>query len=144
MGRVNYTFNEKYLITLTGRSDGASQLAEGNKWAFFPSVAIGWRLADEGFIKNLNLFSNLKLRASYGQVGNAGVNPYSTQANLINTGYDFDGTAAYGFAPQNLANKDLRWERSKELNLGIDFGFLYKNWLPNDSSLNKNKKNSES
>ena len=124
MGRVNYTFNEKYLITLTGRSDGASQLAEGNKWAFFPSVAVGWRLADESFIKNLNLFSNLKLRASYGQVGNAGVNPYSTQANLINTGYDFDGTAAYGFAPQNLANKDLRWERSKELNLGIDFGFF--------------------
>ena len=124
MGRVNYTFNEKYLVTLTGRSDGASQLAVGNKWAFFPSVAVGWRLADESFIKNLNLFSNLKLRASYGQVGNAGVNPYSTQANLINTGYDFDGTAAYGFAPQNLANKDLRWERSKELNLGIDFGFF--------------------
>jgi len=124
MGRVNYTFNEKYLVTLTGRSDGASQLAEGNKWAFFPSVAVGWRLADEGFIKNLNLFSNLKLRASYGQVGNAGVNPYSTQANLINTGYDFDGTPAFGFAPQNLANKNLRWERSTELNLGIDFGFF--------------------
>ncbi|MFN5787856.1 MAG: SusC/RagA family TonB-linked outer membrane protein, partial [Bacteroidota bacterium] len=124
MGRVNYTFNEKYLLTLTGRSDGASQLAEGNKWAFFPSVAVGWRLADEGFIKNLNLFSNLKLRASYGQVGNAGVNPYSTQANLINTGYDFDGSPAFGFAPQNLANKNLRWERSTELNLGIDFGFF--------------------
>ena len=124
MGRVNYTFNEKYLVTLTGRSDGASQLAEGNKWAFFPSVAVGWRLADEGFIKNLNLFSNLKLRASYGQVGNAGVNPYSTQANLINTGYDFDGSPAFGFAPQNLANKDLRWERSTEFNLGIDFGFF--------------------
>ena len=124
MGRVNYTFNEKYLLTLTGRSDGASQLAEGNKWAFFPSVAVGWRLADENFIKNLNLFSNLKLRASYGQVGNAGVNPYSTQANLINTGYDFDGSPAFGFAPQNLANKDLRWERSTEFNLGIDFGFF--------------------
>ncbi|MFY8012484.1 MAG: SusC/RagA family TonB-linked outer membrane protein [Saprospiraceae bacterium] len=124
MGRVNYTFNEKYLVTLTGRSDGASQLAEGNKWAFFPSVAVGWRLADESFIKNLNLFSNLKLRASYGQVGNAGVNPYSTQANLINTGYDFDGSPAFGFAPQNLANKNLRWERSTEFNLGIDFGFF--------------------
>ena len=124
MGRVNYTFNEKYLVTLTGRSDGASQLAEGNKWAFFPSVAVGWRLADESFIKNLKLFSNLKLRASYGQVGNAGVNPYSTQANLINTGYDFDGSPAFGFAPQNLANKNLRWERSTEFNLGIDFGFF--------------------
>lgn len=124
MGRLNYTFNEKYLITLTGRSDGASQLAEGNKWAFFPSVAVGWRIGDEGFIKNLNLFSNLKLRASYGQVGNAGVRPYSTQANLLNTGYDFDGAPAFGFAPLNLANKNLLWERSKELNLGIDFGFF--------------------
>jgi TonB-linked SusC/RagA family outer membrane protein len=124
MGRINYSFNDKYLLTLTGRSDGASQLAEGNKWAFFPSVAFAWRLGDEQFINNLNVFSNLKLRLSYGQVGNSTVNPYSTQAGLLNTGYDFDGTAAYGFAPLNLANKDLRWERSKELNLGIDFGFF--------------------
>ncbi|AXE16649.1 SusC/RagA family TonB-linked outer membrane protein [Runella rosea] len=124
MGRINYSFNDKYLLTLTGRSDGASQLAEGNKWAFFPSVAFAWRLGDEQFINNLNVFSNLKLRLSYGQVGNSTVNPYSTQAGLLNTGYDFDGAAAYGFAPLNLANKDLRWERSKELNLGIDFGFF--------------------
>lgn len=124
MGRINYSFNDKYLLTLTGRSDGASQLAEGNKWAFFPSVAFAWRLGDEQFINSLNVFSNLKLRLSYGQVGNSTVNPYSTQAGLLNTGYDFDGTAAYGFAPLNLANKDLRWERSKELNLGIDFGFF--------------------
>ena len=123
MGRINYTFNDKYLVTLTGRSDGASQLAEGNKWAFFPSVALGWRMSDETFINNLNVFSNLKLRLSYGEVGNSGVNPYSTQAGLLGTGYDFDGTAANGFAPLNLANKDLRWERSKELNLGVDFGF---------------------
>jgi len=124
MGRINYSYNDKYLLTLTGRSDGASQLAEGNKWAFFPSVAFAWRLGDEQFINNLNVFSNLKLRLSYGQVGNSTVNPYSTQAGLLNTGYDFDGAAAYGFAPLNLANKDLRWERSKELNLGIDFGFF--------------------
>lgn len=124
MGRINYSFNEKYLLTLTGRSDGASQLAEGNKWAFFPSVAFAWRLGDEQFISKLNVFSNLKLRLSYGQVGNSTVNPYSTQAGLLGTGYDFDGTAANGFAPLNLANKDLRWERSKELNLGIDFGFF--------------------
>ena len=124
MGRVNYSFNEKYLVTLTGRSDGASQLAEGNKWAFFPSVALGWRLGDERFISDLNVFSNLKLRLSYGQVGNSTVNPYSTQAGLLATGYDFDGTAANGFAPANLANKQLKWERSKELNLGVDFGFF--------------------
>ncbi len=124
MGRINYSFNDKYLLTLTGRSDGASQLAEGNKWAFFPSVAFAWRLGDEPFISKLNVFSNLKLRLSYGQVGNSTVNPYSTQAGLLATGYDFDGTAANGFAPSNLANKDLKWERSKELNLGIDFGFF--------------------
>lgn len=124
MGRVNYTFNEKVLLTLTGRSDGASQLAEGNKWAFFPSVAVAYRLGDEEFISKLNVFSNLKLRLSYGQVGNAGVAPYSTQASLLNTGYDFDGAPAFGFAPLNLANKDLRWERSKELNFGLDFGFF--------------------
>ncbi len=124
MGRLNYTFNDKYLLTVTGRSDGASQLAAGNKWAFFPSVALGWRLIDESFLQNVKVLSNLKLRASYGEVGNSTVNPYSTQAGLLNTGYDFDGTAAYGFAPQNLGNKDLRWERSKELNLGLDFGFF--------------------
>lgn len=124
MGRINYSFNEKYLLTLTGRSDGASQLAAGNKWAFFPSVAFAWRLIDESFLQNAKVLSNLKLRVSYGEVGNSTVNPYSTQAALLNTGYDFDGSAAYGFAPSNLANKDLRWERSKELNLGLDFGFL--------------------
>lgn len=124
MGRINYTFNEKYLLTVTGRSDGASQLAEGNKWAFFPSVALAWRLGDENFMMKQNVFSNVKLRMSYGEVGNSTVNPYSTQASLLNTGYDFDGAAAMGFAPLNLANKDLKWERSKELNLGLDFSVL--------------------
>lgn len=124
MGRINYSFNDKYLLTVTGRSDGASQLAEGNKWAFFPSVAAAWRLGDEKFMLKQNMFSNVKLRVSYGEVGNSTVNPYSTQASLLNTGYDFDGVAATGFAPLNLANKDLKWERSKELNLGLDFSIL--------------------
>ncbi len=124
MGRVNYSYADKYLLTVTGRSDGASQLAEGNKWAFFPSVALAWRLGDEAFISDLNVFSNLKLRMSYGQVGNSTVSPYSTQAGLLNTGYDFDGTAAFGFAPSNLANKSLKWERSGEYNVGLDFGFF--------------------
>lgn len=126
MGRVNYSYDDKYLLTVTGRSDGASQLAEGNKWAFFPSVALGWRVIDEKFMQKQNLFSNLKFRVSYGEVGNSTVNPYSTQASLLNTGYDFDGVAANGFAPLNLANKDLRWERSKELNIGLDFS-IFKN-----------------
>jgi TonB-linked SusC/RagA family outer membrane protein len=124
MGRINYTFNDKYLLTLTGRSDGASQLAAGHKWAFFPSGALAWKMTDEDFVKKLNVFSDLKLRVSYGQVGNANVAPYSTQASLLNTVYDYDQQVGIGFAPGNLANQDLKWERSQELNLGLNMGFL--------------------
>ncbi|HEX5023641.1 MAG TPA: SusC/RagA family TonB-linked outer membrane protein, partial [Agriterribacter sp.] len=124
MGRINYSFSDKYLLTLTGRTDGASQLSEGNKWAFFPSAAVAWRIINEDFMKNSNLFSDLKLRVSYGQVGNSTVSPYSTQATVLNTPYDFDGNSAFGFAPGNLGNKDLKWERSKELNIGLNMGFL--------------------
>ncbi|HVU53727.1 MAG TPA: TonB-dependent receptor [Puia sp.] len=124
MGRINYSFKDKYLITLTGRSDGASQLAPGHKWAFFPSGAFAWRAGEEDFIKQLNIFSDLKLRVSYGQVGNANVNPYSTQATILNTPYNFDAAAAYGFAPATLGNQDLKWERSQELNLGVNMGFF--------------------
>jgi len=124
MGRINYTFKDKYLLTVTGRTDGASQLSEGNKWQFFPSVALAWRLGDEDFIKNANLFSDLKLRVSYGEVGNASsVDPYQTQSTIAQTFYDFGGSSANGFAINNLSNKDLVWERSKELNLGLNVGF---------------------
>ncbi|MDF9796431.1 TonB-linked SusC/RagA family outer membrane protein [Catalinimonas alkaloidigena] len=124
MGRVMYDFQDKYLLTLTGRWDGASQLSEGNQWAFFPSAAIAWRLGDEGFIQNINTISDAKIRVSYGFVGNSSVAPYSTLANLINTGYDFGGTPAFGFAPGNLGNKDLVWEKSQELNIGMDLGLI--------------------
>ena len=126
MGRVNYTFNDKYLFTLTGRGDGASQLAEGHKWAFFPSGAFAWRMADESFIKKISAISDLKLRVSYGQVGNSVVSPYSTTANLLTTNYGFGSAAGIGFAPGNLANQGLSWERSQELNLGLNLG-LFKN-----------------
>jgi len=124
MGRVNYIFNERYLLTVTGRYDGSSVLAEGNKWAFFPSVALAWRAGDETFIKNLNVFSDLKIRLSYGEVGNDVVSPYSTQAYLRKTAYDFNGTAAYGYAPNNIGNADLKWENSSEINFGLNMGFL--------------------
>lgn len=124
MGRVNYTFKDKYLLTVTGRTDGASQLSEGNKWQFFPSVALAWRMGDEEFIKNTNLFSDLKLRVSYGEVGNASsVDPYQTQSTIAQTYYDFGGSSGNGFAINNLSNRDLVWERSKELNLGLNVGF---------------------
>ena len=124
MGRFIYGYKNKYLLTLTGRWDGASQLSEDNKWDFFPSAAVAWRLGDEDFIKNVNAISDLKLRVSYGFVGNSAVPPYATQAQLVNTAYDFDGSAAYGFAPANLADKFLSWEKSQELNIGIDMGFI--------------------
>jgi TonB-linked SusC/RagA family outer membrane protein len=122
MGRVNYTFMDKYLFTFTGRYDGASQLSETNRWAFFPSAAVGWRLSEESFIQDLGVFNNLKLRASYGEVGNTdAISPYATQSNIYQTFYDFDGSPAYGYTINSLSNQGLVWERSKELNIGIDF-----------------------
>jgi len=125
MGRINYTFNEKYLLTFTGRSDGASQLAPGNKWAFFPSGAFAWRLGDEKFFKKMKSISDLKLRVSYGQVGNSVVSPYSTSATLTPaSNYSFGQAAGIGFGPNNLANQGLGWERSQELNLGLNVGLF--------------------
>jgi TonB-dependent starch-binding outer membrane protein SusC len=124
MGRINYIFKDKYLLTLTGRYDGSSVLAEGNQWAFFPSAALAWRMGDEPFISDLNLFSDLKARISYGRVGNDVVSPYSTQAYLGKTAYDFNGAAAYGYAPANIGNSDLRWENSEEFNFGLNMGFV--------------------
>ncbi|PPL01670.1 TonB-linked outer membrane protein, SusC/RagA family [Parapedobacter indicus] len=124
MGRFNYSFNDKYQLTLTGRADGSSKLAAGHKWAFFPSAAIAWRVSEEEFLRDVKPLSNLKLRLSYGVVGNDAVAPYSTQASILQTLYDWGGDAALGFAPGAIANKSLGWEKSKEINLGIDFGFL--------------------
>ena len=72
MGRLNYSFNDRYLVSLSGRFDGSSRLAPGNKWAFFPSIGLGWQLGEEPFLQDLDLFTNLKLRASYGRTGNTG------------------------------------------------------------------------
>ncbi|SFQ38392.1 SusC/RagA family TonB-linked outer membrane protein [Parafilimonas terrae] len=124
MGRINYTYDDKYIVTLTGRGDGASQLANGNKWAFFPSGAFAWRVIDENFMANSKVFSDLKLRLTYGQVGNSNVSPYSTQAQILNTVYSYDQLAGNAFAPGTLGNKDLKWERSEEVNLGLDMGFF--------------------
>lgn len=140
MGRVNYSYEGKYLLTVTCREDGASQLAPGHKWRFFPSAALGWHLDEEEFIKNTKIFSNMKLRVSYGEVGNSTVTPYATQASVLNTTYDFGQTVANGFAPGNLGNKDLKWERSRELNLGLDFGFFNQRLTGAIELYNKNTK----
>jgi TonB-linked SusC/RagA family outer membrane protein len=123
--RVNYGFQDKYLLTVTGRADGASVLAPQNRWSFFPSVAAAWRIIDEDFMKNQNLFSDLKLRASYGVAGNSAVRPYQTQSGIVLIPFSWnDQTAlAYGLDPQ-IGNPDLNWELTATQNLGIDFSLL--------------------
>lgn len=121
MGRVNYSYKDKYLFTATGRWDGSSRLAEGNKWGFFPSASAAWRLSQEAFLQKIPAINDLKLRISYGLSGNDRVSAYSTQATLGQTYYDFGGVVAPGYAPNQLPNKDLTWETTHEIDLGLDF-----------------------
>jgi len=123
--RLNYSYKGKYLLTATARWDGSSKLAQGHKWAFFPSAAAAWRVSEEDFIKNSPAVSNLKLRLSYGYTGNNNISPYVTQFAVNNqTYYDWNGKVANGFRPSAIANKELTWERTREWNFGVDFGFL--------------------
>ena len=124
MGRVNYELMGKYMVTLTGRWDGSSRLAEGNKWGFFPSAALMWRISNEGFMSTQDLFNDLRLRASYGVTGNTGIDPYQTRGSLTRTLYNFGDNSGYGFRPNQLANPELRWESSATANLGLDFGLM--------------------
>lgn len=127
-GRINYKFNEKYLLTLTFREDGSSVLASKHKWGFFPSAAVAWRIKEENFLKNVNWLYNLKLRLSYGISGNSAVSAYQTQGGLGKTMYSFlvNGveTGAYGYYPALTPNVSLGWEKTATTNFGIDFGFL--------------------
>lgn len=122
MARLNYAFKDKYLITLTTRWDGSSKLAEGHKWASFPSASVGWRVSEEYFLQNNNIISNLMARLSYGFTGNNNISPYSTQVLATTpTWYDFGGTLARGFAPSGVVNNRLTWERTREINFGLDY-----------------------
>jgi len=124
-GRLNYHFKDKYLLTLTGREDGSSRFASGHRWNFFPAIAVGWRIAQEKFMQNVNSVSQLKLRASYGATGNDPLGPYAPQSTLTRVAFGFENTPAtgYTFSPQ-IGNKDLHWELSKTTDIGFDFGFL--------------------
>ncbi len=129
-GRLNYSYKGKYLLTMTGRFDGASRLAPGNKWDFFPSAAIGWNVSDEAFMKEIDQISNLKVRASYGISGNYSIQPYETQS-LLNgaANMSFGNQAAYMFQFSNLiGNPFLGWEKSATTDVGLDLS-LFKNRL---------------
>ena len=123
MGRINYSFKNRYLFTLTGRADGSSRLAEGKKWAFFPAVSAGWIISEENFF-DIPTLSFLKIRASYGEVGNTSIDPYQTLGGLARTIYAFGNNEAFGYGQSLIRNPDLGWEISKTTNVGLDFGFL--------------------
>ncbi|MEI6950751.1 TonB-dependent receptor [Paraflavisolibacter sp. H34] len=123
-GRLNYKFKDRYLLTASLRADGASVLAEGAKWAYFPSVAVAWRLVDEPFLSKVPLLSELKLRTSYGVSGNSAIQPYQTQGGLSRVPFAFDETPAIGYWPNIIANKDLGWEKTATINAGLDFGLF--------------------
>lgn len=124
--RVNYNFNNKYYLTANFRADGSSRFGESNKWGFFPSIAGSWRLSEEDFVKEMNLFSHLKLRASYGETGNGEISPYSSlgtwafQANA----YNFNGQLVNGAFLSRMSNPDLKWETTSQYNIGFDAGFF--------------------
>lgn len=124
MLRLNYSYLDRYLFTVTGRIDGSSRLAEGNKYGLFPSAAVAWLLVDEPFMADQKLFSELKFRISYGDVGNTGIQPYQTQGRVSRLGYSFGDIDAWGFENAELANSELRWERTRQLDIGIDWGIL--------------------
>ncbi len=124
MGRVNYTFMNRYSFTVTGREDGASVLAPGHQFAFFPSAGVSWQLGDESFMKPLTFVSGLKLRASLGTTGNSAINPYQTEGSLTQTYYNFGSATAGGYVPGTIPNPDLAWEKTTQFDFGVDFGVL--------------------
>ncbi|MDY3070148.1 MAG: TonB-dependent receptor [Parabacteroides sp.] len=136
-GRVNYAFDGKYLAEFNLRADASSRFAKGNRWGYFPSVSAGWRLSEEGFIKNLGVFDNLKLRASWGKLGNQNIGsesnsdyfPYLTVLTQdYPNSYNFNNTLAPGAAVTGLVDQDITWETTTSTDIGIDMGF-FKNRL---------------
>lgn len=125
MARVNYSYKDKYSATVSLRYDGASQLGEGHKWAAFPSVALGWRLDQENFMKDINWLDQLKLRAGWGMTGNYSVDVYTTKDILetVTVVHGSSGSSEY-YTPTTLANSAIGWEMTRQYNVGIDFSVL--------------------
>jgi TonB-linked SusC/RagA family outer membrane protein len=120
LGRINYSFNSKYLITATYRADGSSRFGANNKWAYFPSVSLGWVLSREPFMQQVASINNLKLRAGYGEVGSQDVGLYKSLSTLGTATYIVGTTKMYGRTLSQIPNPDLQWERNKQYNIGMD------------------------
>lgn len=126
MGRLNYSYDSRYLFTFTVRRDGSSVFGDDNKYGVFPSVALGWNIANEKFMeKTQSWLNNLKLRLSYGKAGNEAIGVYETLAKMSNNALTMDGQSATALYPSSrMGNSGLGWETTKTFNIGLDFGFL--------------------
>jgi TonB-linked SusC/RagA family outer membrane protein len=124
MGRVNYTFRDRYTLSATGRYDGSSVLADGHKYAFFPAVSLGWQIGDEGFMQRVPTISDLKMRVSYGRVGNSAIGAYQTLGLLTRTWYASGTNYLTAFNPGSIPNPSLRWETTDKFNVGLDYGIF--------------------
>ncbi|MBD0777815.1 TonB-dependent receptor [Maribacter sp. ANRC-HE7] len=128
LGRLNYSYKSKYLATVSFRADGSSRYSEGNKWGYFPSGALAWRVSEEGFMKNIDLISNLKLKLGYGETGSTAISPYSTLSMLSSGKLVFGDNRYTYFAPSSSFPGDLRWETTAQSDIGLDIG-LFENRL---------------
>ncbi|GAB3774613.1 TonB-dependent receptor [Spirosoma horti] len=124
-GRINYGYKNKYLFTVTGRADGSSKFGENNKFAFFPSAALAWRVSEEDFLKGNSLISNLKVRTSYGLTGNSEIPPYQS-LSLLSSTYStiYNDARVSGTGINRLANPDLRWEKTAQTDVGLELGLF--------------------
>ena len=139
MGRAMYQFKDRYLLTATIRRDGSSKFQGKNKWGNFPSVAVAWRMSEESFIKNLNIFDVLKLRMSWGNTGNQAIGAYSTLGLLAESKYGWGGTSDYpGYGVSGPATPNLTWEKTTQYDLGLDMAFANNRILANIDVYQKN------
>lgn len=124
MGRINYAYKDKYILTLSQRNDNSSVLSAGSKGEWFPSAAVAWRVNQEGFMQNVSFINDLKLRVGYGAVGSSSIDAYLTRGTLSRSIYNFGTAAAQGYAPATLPLPDLTWERTSTSNIALDFSVL--------------------
>lgn len=125
IGRVNYSYDSRYLASVSVRRDGSSKFAKGNKYSTFPAAALAWNIGKEGFMENVNAVSKLKLRASWGLTGSQAISPYATLSSFNNVTYPFtNGTSSSGIQAGNPANMDLKWETTSQVDVGLDFGLF--------------------
>jgi TonB-linked SusC/RagA family outer membrane protein len=144
-GRAFYSYRDKYLLTVTGRADGSSRFAKGNRWGFFPAFSAGWRISEESFLENVDFLSNLKLTGGWGSLGNQSIGEFQYLSTIQKGGgsyndYNFGGNQSSGSVLSHLGNKAITWERTDMLNLGLEAGFFNNKLTAGITYFDKNTK----